>query len=200
MDVKQANGLLKITGQTDLTYTIGGIGSIDISRAGKGNPAFHEMEEVSLPGHTVNTGNNGWVIFEPYYQITYQMSTLNGSDEDTSFSSAAFDGLMSTRTISDLGDFEVFYPPLDPKAEYEQDKHRKQNKISVSSENVLYNSRDKGGEIAIGTYVNFGLKVNFFFFADLIKWEIGLPDVSGSFSSRGCRWCYSLLTTVPDVT
>ncbi|KAK8109310.1 hypothetical protein PG984_015111 [Apiospora sp. TS-2023a] len=176
MDVKQANGLLKITGQTDLTYTIGGIGSIDISRAGKGNPAFHEMKEVSLPGHTVNTGNHGSVIFEPYYQITYQMATLNGSDEDTSFSSAAFNGLMSTRTISDLGDFEVFYPPLDPKAEYEQDKHRKQNKISVSSENVLYNSRGKGGEIAIGTYVKFGLKVNFFFFADLFKWSIGLPD------------------------
>jgi chitinase len=180
MDVKQANGLLKVTGQTDLTYTIGGMGSVDISKAGKGNPAFNELNAVSLPGHTVNAGNDhGWVTFDPYYQITYQMATFNGTSEDDFDNSvAAFNGIMSTRTITDLGDFEVFFPPSDPDASNAEDKNRDANKISVSRENVLYSSPGQGGKIAVGTYVKFGLKVSFFLFGGLFKWDVGLPDVS----------------------
>lgn len=102
---------MKARGQTDLTYGIGGIGDIDISKAGKGNPALSDDNPIKLKGHTILT-DDSQIFLEPYYQITYQMATLNGSDgADFEDSAVSFNGRLTTRIVTDLGDFQANFPP-----------------------------------------------------------------------------------------
>lgn len=104
---------MTVRGQTDLTYGIGGIGTVDIARANKGNPAFNEGNPVKLNGNTVNAGSsNGWVSFNPYYEIVYQMASLNGTGDSASLSQseAPFNGRLSTRVVTDLGKFNAYFP------------------------------------------------------------------------------------------
>lgn len=111
--MKQANGFLTVRGETDLTYGIGGIGAIDIARANKGNPAFNEGKPIKLDGNTVSAGSsNGWVSFNPYYEVVYQMASMNGTDTSPSSSNseAAFNGILSTRIVTDLGKFSAYFP------------------------------------------------------------------------------------------
>ena len=179
LNVKQANAVFDARGQTDLSYAIGGMGMVDITRAGKGNPAFNEGGPVSLGGHTVNAGNlRGWVSFEPYYKITYQMATLNGSQGyDFSSAAAPFDGLLTTRIVTDLGNFTTYFPP-DTTKEYPYDGQRRSNRIEIPSTNIIYGSSGKGGKIAIGSYLQLGLKVDIFLFGTLFKVSLGLSDMS----------------------
>ena len=177
--VKQANAVFDARGQTDLTYAIGGMGVIDITRAKKGNPAFNEGNPTGLGGHTVSAGNlNGWVTFEPYYQTTYQMATFNGSTS-TNFANAAapFDGLLSTRIVTDLGNFTTYFPP-DGSTAYPNENDRQPNQIQIPSSNIMYSSSGHGGKIAIGTYLQLGLKIDIFLFSSLFKLSLALSDMS----------------------
>ncbi|KAF3480712.1 chitinase [Arthroderma uncinatum] len=179
LQVKQAKSFLKVTGQTDLTYGVGGIGSFDISRANKGNPAFNEGQRVKLGGHTVEADRahlNGWVSFDPYYEITYQIATSKevkkGDKED---GIASFDGSATTRTITDLG-LTVFFPAPPEDMHGGWGKSRKKNEISIPDTNVLYSSPEGGGKIAIGTYIAFGLRATYYLFPPEI--EKSFPVVS----------------------
>ncbi|POS72695.1 chitinase [Diaporthe helianthi] len=180
--VKEANGFLTVRGQTDLTYGMGGIGKIDIARAMKGNPAFNQGNPVKLDGNTVSAGSsNGWVSFNPYYEVVYQMASMNGTNQSPSTayqSEAAFNGLMSTRVVTDLGRFNAYFPSPVSDETNSQNDHRDKNKISVGEDNVLYDSPGVGGQIALGTYLKFGLKVDIFLFSTLFKLTIGAPDMS----------------------
>lgn len=177
-NVEQANGFLTVDGQTDLTYGIGGIGAVDVARANKGNPAQSEQKSVKLSGQTINAGSNhGWVTFDPYYQIDYQMATFNGSDsDDFSDSAAPFDGLLNARVVSDLGNLTAYFPsPTPDQLDAEQ---RNANKISIGRDNVLYDSPGDSGKIALGTFVRFGLNVEFSLVGNLVRRSTKLADVS----------------------
>ncbi|UKZ58865.1 uncharacterized protein TrAtP1_000187 [Trichoderma atroviride] len=179
-DVHQAHGFLKARGQTDLTYGIGGIGDIDISKAGKGNPAISDDNLVNLKGHTINTPKSGGRIsLNPYYQLTYQMATFNGSTgNDFENSVASFNGRLTTRIITDLGDFQANFPPPENLPNEAYNDKRQQNKISIPENDILYGTSNDGGHIAIGTNLIFGLKLEFFVFGDLFRWDFDLPKMN----------------------
>lgn len=182
LDVTEAHGFLKTTGQTDLTYGIGGVGNIDISRAGKGNPAFYEQPEVHVGGMgQISPGASVWVT--PYYKVIYQLATINGSTGGPSLQTGAaqFNGRMSSRVITDLGNFQVNFPTdKEPPQEMYNDKRHK-NRIAIPGDNILYGSSAVGGQVAIGTFVNFGLKIDISFFG------VPVPDPK-----------VSLLNSTPD--
>ncbi|EHK22022.1 glycoside hydrolase family 18 protein [Trichoderma virens Gv29-8] len=178
-DLDQAHGFLKARGQTDLTYGIGGIGDIDISKAGKGNPAISDDNRINLKGHTIDTSASGGIIsLNPYYQFTYQMATLNGSNGgDFSSSTAAFNGRLTTRIITDFGDFQANFPPPENPPEGMYNDKRQQNQISIPKDDVLYGSSPNGGQIAIGTSLTLGLNLEFLIFGDLFHWAFDLPKL-----------------------
>ncbi|KAJ8128780.1 hypothetical protein O1611_g4852 [Lasiodiplodia mahajangana] len=179
-NVKQANGLIQVRGQTDLTYGIGGVGDIDISRAKKGNPALNEGKPISLPGHVVRTGNsNKWISINPYYSTTYQMVTLNGKDgNDYNASIAPFSGYLSTRAITNLGKFNAYFPSPHADELGSEDDNREKNKLSIGDNDVLYSTANDGGQIAVGTFIKFGLKVDLFLATKLGPFKFDLPDMS----------------------
>ncbi|KAL6690469.1 glycoside hydrolase family 18 protein [Trichoderma pleuroticola] len=185
LDVDQAHGFLKATGQTDLTYGIGGVGDIDISKARMGNPALSQEDVFNLKGHTISTATSGGVIsFNPYYKVKYEMATLNGSSgHDFSSSTVTFDGRMTTRIITDLGDFQANFPPQsNPFEEIDDDKRRK-NQLSIPQDDVLYGTSPYGGQIAIGTVLTFGLEMKFLIFGDLFKWVLGTPKLELAYNT-----------------
>jgi hypothetical protein len=178
-DARQSHGFLQARGKTDLTYGMGGMGTVDITKAQKGNPAVVEKNKVKLDGHTINAGHTkGFVSFEPYYELGYQLFTFNGTDGDLSDAAASFNGRLSARVVSDLGKFQATFPVEDHKDSNKFGDKRNKNQIELGSDNVLYGSSSNGGAITIGSFVTFGLNVDFFLYGDLFRMNIGLPDVS----------------------
>lgn len=106
------------------------------------------------------------------------MATFNGSnDDDFENSAASFNGRLTTRIVTDLGDFQANFPPPENPPEGVYNGKRQQNKLSIPDDDILYGTSNSGGQIAIGTYLTFGLKMEFFVFGDLFKWEFDLPKV-----------------------
>ncbi|KAL3479632.1 hypothetical protein BJX99DRAFT_255358 [Aspergillus californicus] len=162
--IRQANGFLKLTGTMDITYGIGGMGTIDISSAGKGNPAISDETIIKLTtGKTISTGRGGYTAtFDPFVSVTYEMATLNGTDDDNFGNSAApFDGRLTARVVTDLGnmgDSPAYFPNFatDPGDNFDS---RNTSHISIPNSDVLYGSPGAGGKIALGTHVKFALNV-----------------------------------------
>lgn len=182
-DAKQSHGFLQVRGQTDLTYGMGGIGTVDITKSGRSNPVTVQKNKVKLDGHTINAGHtNGYVSFEPYYEFGYQLGTFNGTDRDLSNSAASFNGRLSARVVSDLGKFQANFPVKDDHTDDNMfGNERTKNQIELGSDNILYGSSTNGGAVTIGTFVSFGLNIDFFLYGDLFHFNIGLPDVSNKF-------------------
>ncbi|CAM1509829.1 Fc.00g001640.m01.CDS01 [Cosmosporella sp. VM-42] len=174
--VLQANGFLKVKGQSDLTFGIGGMGDIDIAKAYKSNPAFTTGGYTNLEGNMINAGNlPGFLRVAPYYQVQHQMATLNGVGRNNfQNSSAALNGLLRARVVTDFGDFTSVFP--DPDRSKVNDD-REQNKIEILEDNVLYGSYGDGGTVAIGTYLKFGLKLTLLE-SYMPSIEFALPDIS----------------------
>jgi chitinase len=181
---KQANGFLVIRGESDIEYGIGGLGTVDISRAGRGNPAISEGSIIKVGGETIDAGADGLLAtratFDASFQVSYQMATLNGTDDsDFSDSAVAFDGKLSARVLSDLGAGRVDFPsPWAGSDDYDDDRFpRESNKISIARSNRLYGSPGAGGKIALGTFLRFGMKLKFPFFNRMAGTDADLPEV-----------------------
>jgi hypothetical protein len=92
-----------------------------------------------------------------------KMATLNGTDGDLSDSTTAFNGRVTARVITDLGSTEdpaVFFP-----SRYRDGREvtaypsREPNRIQIPQDDILYDSPEEGGKIALGTFIRFGLKL-----------------------------------------
>lgn len=197
--VRQASGFLKLTGTMDITYGIGGIGTVDISSAGKGNPAISDETEIKLTGKTITAGRRAnTASFDPYVQLTYQMATFNDTDDnDFGQSAAPFDGRLTARVVTDLGnmgDSPVIFPSDESNAGDNFDS-RSLNNISISDSDVLYGSPGVGGKIALGTFIKFGLKVSTSFWdwrpepLDVSKHHRTLQRITDILTWPSCRWC-----------
>jgi chitinase len=150
---------MKITGDTYLTFGIGGVADVDITRVNKGNPAWSSDIQHSLitGSNVVVTGGNPSAVVSPYYEIIYEMGRYNASvdSEGTDFSSVAgFNGRMETVIISDLGNSTVRWP-----IKSDSTLSRKKDIIEIPSSNVLYDTHGGGGIISLGVKVNIGLEL-----------------------------------------
>lgn len=149
-------------GATDLSFGIGGMGNIDISLAGKGNPAIQEGSKVHLGGNVITASGTGLSVgFQPYYKLDYEFATLNGTtDQETNsnFADVDFNGLMTARVISDLGQFIAYYPAADTIGS--DDDARDKNQISIGSGDILY-STNGGGTAYIASHLTLGVDASF---------------------------------------
>lgn len=170
---------MHVSGNTNFTYAIGGIGSLDISEANKGNPAISDEIPVTLGGHAISAGHSAdMATFEPYYQIQYEMATMNGTDiRSFGESSIPFNGRLQTRILSDLGDSTLYFPISKTEADTAP-AQRNGNKIVVPTTNVLYNGLGYGGRIALSSIVTFGLKSKLLLGGQNLPLPIDLPNVS----------------------
>ncbi|KAJ4178158.1 hypothetical protein NW759_017367 [Fusarium solani] len=101
-NVKQANGWLNVGGQSDLTFSVGGIGVVDFDKARKGNPASTQTKPINLKGHTLQPTDETWMTLQPYYKTDYMLESLNDTDASAASPSAPyFDGKLSTCIKSD---------------------------------------------------------------------------------------------------
>ncbi|KAJ5090545.1 glycoside hydrolase family 18 protein [Penicillium argentinense] len=159
----EASGFMTVDGTTDLTYGIAGIGDIDMSKSGEGNPATSEGEKTILEGNTASAGKGrNFVTFSPYYKTAYQIATLNGSSEsDWCHAATPFNRKLSTRVILDLGNLTAYFLPQSEDKISEEIKSRKANKISTGEGNAIYSTSGDGGVIFLSTFIRFGMDVEF---------------------------------------
>ncbi|KAJ6001245.1 hypothetical protein N7522_006472 [Penicillium canescens] len=162
--VKEANGFMTVDGTSDLTYGISGMGTVDITKANKGNPAFSPRDTFNLQGDTVTSGQYGaFMSFSPYVSITYQMATLNGTGDEQFVSDpkVSFNGRLTSRVQTDLGDVTAYYPSPTKDQITEDFEGRADNKISSGTLNRVFEAPGAGGRIALGTYMRFGMGMEF---------------------------------------
>lgn len=106
------------------------------------------------------------------------MATLNGSNgSDFGDSAVSFNGRLTTRIVTDLGDFQANFPPPENPPEGAYNDKRQQNKLSIPNDDILYGTTNSGGQIAIGTQLKFGLKLDLVARNDIFRWNDGLPKV-----------------------
>ncbi|KAK6449201.1 hypothetical protein FP744_10005451 [Trichoderma asperellum] len=104
------------------------------------------------------------------------MATLNGSNgSDFGDSAVSFNGRLTTRIVTDLGDFQANFPPPENPPEGAYNDKRQQNKLSIPNDDILYGTTNSGGQIAIGTQLKFGLKLDLVARNDIFRWNDGLP-------------------------
>ncbi|KAM0471051.1 hypothetical protein ACHAPX_009621 [Trichoderma viride] len=177
--IQESNGFLHVSGNTNFTYAVGGIGSLSISEAGKGNPAISDEVPVTLGGHAISAGNSAdMATFEPYYQIQYGIATMNGTDMGGFGEEAIpFNGRLQTRILSDFGDSTLYFPISNAEPNMSLAK-RSKNNIAISKSDVLYNGLGNGGRIALSSIVTFGLKSRLLLGGQYIPLPIDLPNVS----------------------
>ncbi|UPK93022.1 hypothetical protein LCI18_003957 [Fusarium solani-melongenae] len=179
VDVKEANGFIKVIGQTELTFGIAGMGRLDIDQAGQGNPVHKTVPTEWMGGHTVRAGSWwGSLQINPYLSREYVLATSNGRDGPVvgSDNAATFNGRLTSRVTTDLGKFSAVFPDTMDDNDLElARKDRKKTVMEAHEEDVLYGGGgDTGSSITVGHSLTFGVELNF----------VVLPLVQG----RPARW------------
>ncbi|RSM03030.1 hypothetical protein CEP52_007639 [Fusarium oligoseptatum] len=166
-DVKQANGFIKVLGQTDLVFGIGGMGRLDIDQAGQGNPVHKTVPTNWLEGHTVRAGSWwGSLHVNPYIDREYQMATSNSIEGGATVAvdnAATFNGRLTTRVKTDFGNFAATFPDtLDEKDLKLAEKNHKKAEMLVPKDDVLFSGGGETGSlITLGHTLTFGVSLNF---------------------------------------
>ncbi|KAH7120620.1 hypothetical protein EDB81DRAFT_666993 [Dactylonectria macrodidyma] len=192
LDVKQANGWLKVDGESDLTFSIAGVGEVDFDKGNQGNPAYIDKKINKLKGHTLSPYGSSAMTFQPYWKLDYMLASFNDSDESGSGSESGpyFDGKISTRVKSDFGGFHLSFPPNPEDKLGTRNVERDSNRIAIDNDNVIYNSGGIGGRLAMGSYFTFGLKVGLRLFSDLRTIDVDLTDMSMNYRTL-TEWKFS---------
>ncbi|KAI8659036.1 Chitinase [Fusarium keratoplasticum] len=179
LDAKQANGWLNVDGESDLNFSIGGVGEVDFDLAKKGNPTSTETKPVKLKGHTLHPSGNSWLSFQPYYKIGYTLASFNDTDGEAGSDSAPyFDGKLSTRIKSDFGGFNVNFPPNPSDKLGTRNVARESNMVWLGNDNIIHNSGGAGGRFALGAFLSFGVKIDLGLFKDRCHRNIPIIDMS----------------------
>ncbi|KAF4414954.1 glycoside hydrolase family 18 [Fusarium acutatum] len=171
--VTDAYGVLHVTGQTDLTFGIGGMGHLNIGMAGKGNPARSEQFYEGFQSETISAGASwGTMKLTPFIR---RQSSLATSPMDESLST------------TDLGNFPATFPRAQtPSGLESMRKIHKETEMESFNNNTLYgDGGERGSTIQIGHNLTFGL--NLFFNI--------LPDMQGHQPAHQSRPTSLLVTS-----
>ncbi|KAF5624294.1 hypothetical protein F25303_11543 [Fusarium sp. NRRL 25303] len=173
VDVKEANGFIKVTGQTDLTFGVGGMGRLDIALAEKGNPAKSEEHWEAFQRHTISAGAFwGYMSLTPFIkrQTFLATSHMNVAPSTNTSHAATLNGRLTTRVKTDLGDFPASFPHvLLPDEMHTLRKDHKETEMDSFEDDILYgDGGEKGSTIQIGHNLTFGLSLSFGVYTDLL--------------------------------
>ncbi|KAI1340016.1 hypothetical protein F5Y15DRAFT_423445 [Xylariaceae sp. FL0016] len=157
----QSGGFLNLVGQTDLTHGVAGMGTLDISQANLGNPAIKESSYHHFDGATVPVGSGGsYLSVSPYYKLAYHLGTETEPGSLTNGDGIPFNGRLETRTITDFGNFTIYYPVHQDEENHEGfTDDRRLNEITIPDTNIMYGASEEGGQIAIGSRIQFGVQI-----------------------------------------
>ncbi|KAK6215153.1 chitinase [Colletotrichum tabaci] len=187
LEVTQASGFLSVRGSTDLTFTVGGVGEVRLEKTNKGNPAMTNGKTTKHRETSVDAGDGGTNIdLSPYYTINYSVGAFNDTDGGSASPSGPyFDGKLSTRVISDFGDFNAYFPTTKEDRLRVRDEDRLKNKISIPDDNVLHGTAGNGGRISMGAFVKFGMKIKFWFLqrGPGRVFEMDLPEMTVNYGT-----------------
>ncbi|KAG5764748.1 hypothetical protein H9Q72_007164 [Fusarium xylarioides] len=166
VDVKEATGWIGVTGETDLTFGVGGMGRLDIGMAGKGNPARSQKFYDTFHTQRISAGSFwGFMALTPFISRQTWLSTsrMNESPSTVFGHPAILNGHFATRVKTDLGHFPASFPePLLPNEIEHFRKQHKVTEVQVSGGNYLYgDGGEKGSTIQIGHDLGFGLIMDF---------------------------------------
>lgn len=165
---------MNVTGQTNLTFGVGGMGRLDISRAGKGNPAKSEPYYKSFPKKIINAGSFwGYMCLTPFIKRQTWLATSQMDESPFSASNlaapATLNGCLTTRVKTDLGQFPAAFPQiLSPEEMDSLRKDHKETEMESFNDDILYgDGGEKGSTIQIGQNLAFGLSLSFGIFPDV---------------------------------
>ncbi|KAL5608620.1 hypothetical protein FOVSG1_003301 [Fusarium oxysporum f. sp. vasinfectum] len=192
VDIKEASGFIKVTGQTDLTFGVGGMGRLDISMAGKGNPARSEEHYEAFQGHTVSAGSFwGYMSLTPFITRQTFLATSHMDESPSTVPNhaapATLNGRLTTRVKTDLGHFPAVFPHIVSSEEMDSlRRDHKQTEMESFNDDILYgDGGEKGSTIQIGHNLVFGLSLDFGIF----------PDVQGQQPIRESSAAFLLVTS-----
>ncbi|KAF9760749.1 hypothetical protein IL306_004142 [Fusarium sp. DS 682] len=169
VDIKEANGFIKATGQTDLTFGISGMGRLNISMA---NPAKSDNYYEALERHTISAGSFwGYMSLAPFItrQTWLATSHIDESPSTESNHTATLNGRLTTRVKTDLGEFPAAFPHiLSPDEMHSLRKDHKETEMESFNDDILYGDGGKNGStIQIGHNLVFGLNLDFGIYPDV---------------------------------
>ncbi|KAF9784244.1 hypothetical protein IL306_007712 [Fusarium sp. DS 682] len=188
-DIEEANGWIEVEGETDLEFSVGGVGQVDLKKAGKGNPAMTENKPTKDGGHTLNPGGSTWITFQPYHKFDYKLASFNRTDGIDSEYGPYFDGKLATRVTSDFGDFKVNFPPSEADKRGDRNGKRQSNSVSQGKNNTIYSSGGKGGRHLFEASQRFGLSVKLGIFTDRRHVEMDVADISVQYNTFN-QWTF----------
>ncbi|EXL68538.1 hypothetical protein FOPG_15425 [Fusarium oxysporum f. sp. conglutinans race 2 54008] len=172
--ITEVTGFINVTGQTNLTFGVGGMGRLDISRAGKGNPAKSEPFYKSFLKKTINAGSFwGYMCLTPFIKRQTWLATSQMDESPSSASNlaapATLNGRLTTRVKTDLGEFPAAFPHiLSPEEMDSLIKDHKETEMESFNDDILYgDGGEKGSTIQIGHNLAFGLSLSFGIFPDV---------------------------------
>ncbi|KAF5668287.1 hypothetical protein FDENT_11903 [Fusarium denticulatum] len=174
VDIKEATGFIKVTGQTDLTFGVCGWGHLNISMAGKGSPTKSEEHWEAFQRHTINAGAFwGYMSLTPFMirNTFWATSHMDGvpSNRHNHTAPVTFNGRLTTRVKTDLGEFPAAFPHvLFPDEMDSLRKSHKETEMESLNDNILYrDGGEEGSSIQIGHNLTFGLSVGFGIYPDV---------------------------------
>ncbi|KFY42907.1 hypothetical protein V494_02182 [Pseudogymnoascus sp. VKM F-4513 (FW-928)] len=181
LSVSQTHGRLYAKGYTDLTFVIGGVGKLDVSKTtSDSNPAWSHGPKERIDEYSVYaTGMKGWATYKPYIQLHYMI----GHQKNDSFSAINFSGVLGARVNSSVGPIAAYFPNIEDSNPPSGRKIAEPN-MSIPDGNIVYGS-DTGttGLIALACYVTLGLDLEFSVTAGLEDYHFNGPDMSIRFEN-----------------
>ncbi|KAJ4152982.1 hypothetical protein LMH87_009497 [Akanthomyces muscarius] len=156
LDLYQASGYIDPKGKIDMSYGVGGVADIDVTKGTGSNPAFADGVSKRIDKQSLTLYGGAKITFAPYYALEYAMATYNSSDASAPNNGvAAFDGLLTSRVVTDVANFTAYYPPKDG----DELETKKLNDVSVQDHNIIYTSTEAGGKIGLESILSIGLNI-----------------------------------------
>ncbi|RPA81152.1 hypothetical protein BJ508DRAFT_117192 [Ascobolus immersus RN42] len=171
LQVRESAGFMRVEGEADIEFDIGGLGKVDMSKADGRNPLYKVFPPQSLGGHSVF---KGWATFVPYQQEEVGFGTKGPPGSPSR--SAEFSGRASARIKVPFGKFTAHFPRSN--SDNSENSRRLKNKIQVDrGKNRLYASKQEAAFI-LSSQLNLGLKVSLAIPQVIADGPQNLPDMS----------------------
>ncbi|RSL95244.1 hypothetical protein CDV31_013975 [Fusarium ambrosium] len=161
VEVHQSAGFLHIQGQTDASFTVAGIGTLDTSLKGSTN-RLSRGSRRAINGQSVY---HGWAGFDRYSEQEVSLSTQGDDSLEV-----GFNGYMRAEVKADWGKGNIHFPKVDAKGEAES--------LQLDTESKLTSMEESKGEIMVTNSIKFGLDISLQFSGKFSSATGSLPDMS----------------------
>jgi hypothetical protein len=156
LTVHEANGFVEVSGQTDMTFEISGLGIFDATSGGTtSQPLNSTLLGTSLGGHAIM---NDWITFDPFVKTGYTLGTTNSAVTEFEDNSISWNGYANARMVTTFGQGIQPFPAGGPQTSTESKDTMETGKAGFP--NDIDANWVTGGDIGITHIVDAGLAVS----------------------------------------